>query len=193
MSLSVAPMFAGRAKTTALKATIANPPESFLIGDALGPYPADFSAGYFQLSLPAGRSLAVNFGDCELPGSCTVPFPGAPTIDVFNEGQPLLNVLSQMEPLPTGTTISSRFRIRFNDASGASWVLRYFGESETCGTDMPTAQVNATRTSAKEWTIVAPAGSVACLLRLSRVKGQEVATPAGRFRVPFSITATSAK
>jgi len=61
MLLSVAPMLAGRAKTTALKATIA--PGSFLIGDALGAYPADFSAGYFQLSLPAGRSLAVDFSD----------------------------------------------------------------------------------------------------------------------------------
>jgi len=185
-----APLVAGRAKPTALKATIANPPESFLLGDALGPYPAEFSGGYFQLSLTTGRSLAVNFTDCEL--GCTAPFAGS-TIDVYNEGQPLLNALSQIEPLPIGSTISSRFRIRFNDNAGATWVLRYFGETETCGTDMPTALVNATRTSATEWTIVAPAGSVACLLRLQIVRGHEVATPAGRFRVPFSITTTKVK
>jgi hypothetical protein len=151
-------------------------------------YPAVFSAGYFQLGLATGRSLIVNFGDCEM--GCTAPFSGT-SINVYNADQPLLNVLSQMEPLPIGSTVSSRFRIRFRDDKGALWVLRYFGETETCGTDMPTALVNATRSSATELTIVAPAGSVACLVSIQTVRGHEIATPAGRFRVPFSITATT--
>jgi len=187
-SLSVTPVVMGKAKTTALNATIAEPPGSFLIGDGLGAYPAVFSAGYFQLSLRTGRSLVVNFGDCEL--GCTAPFAGT-SINVYNDSQPLLNVMSVMETLPIGSTISSRFRIRFRDNNGALWVLRYFGETETCGTEMPTALVNATRTNATEWTIVAPTGSVACLVSLQTVKGHEIATPAGRFRVPFSITAST--
>src|SRR5262245_37522071 len=156
--LLVMPAIVRGAKTTALSATIANPPGSFVIGDGLGPYPAVFSAGYFQLGLTTGRSLVVNFEDCEL--DCTAPFAGT-SINVYNDSQPLLNVMSQMEFLPIGSTISSRFRIRFRDGDGALWVLRYFGETETCGTDMPTALVNATRTSATEWTNFAPAGSVA--------------------------------
>jgi len=189
--LLVAPVGARRAKTTALGATIANPPESSLMGDNLGSYPAAFSGGYFQLSLTTGRALAVNLGDCEL--NCAAPFPYPASVNAYNADQPLLNVLSQMEPLPVGSSISSRFRIRFRDDSGALWVLRYFGETETCGAETGTAMVSATRTTATEWTIVAPAGSVACLLRLQTVKGQEIATPFGRYRVPFSITATSAR
>jgi hypothetical protein len=187
--LVVTPVVMGKAPTTSLSATIADPPGSFVIGDGLGPYPAVFSAGYFQMGLPTRRSLVVNFGDCEM--GCTAQFTGT-SINVYPEGQPLLNVLSTMETLPIGSTISSRFRIRFLDQNAATWVLRYFGETETCGTDMPTALVNATRTSATEWMIVAPAGSVACLVSIHTFRGKDVATAAGRFRVPFSITAITA-
>jgi hypothetical protein len=129
----------------------------------------------------------LDFGECEPLSDCSAPFAGA-AIAVSGTRVPVLNALSQIEDLEVGSTISPRFRIRFKDPQGDEWVLRYFGETEKCSTDMDTGLVKATRDSETQWTIEAPAGTVGCLLKIQFSRGRETFTPSGRYRVPFSLT-----
>ena len=123
-------------KITDLTMTLVDTPDYRVWSDGNGTYPAVFGNQYFQLDLDSNRSLVLDFGDCEEGSGCPGPFAGGP-IAVSGTEYPVLNALSQIEDLVVGSPISPRFRIRFKDPQGDEWVLRYFGETETCGTNTP--------------------------------------------------------
>ncbi len=158
-----------------------------VISDSNGPYAAKFSTGYFQLDLDTGRTMKVGFGDCEPGSDCSKGLAG--WIPIFQADQPVLNSMSQIESVPPGTGTFTRFRIRFKDSTGQKWVLRFFGDAESCGTDEPTGLVYAFRESDTGWSITAPTGSVGCLLKISTSRGKESYTASGRYIVPFSLLA----
>lgn len=159
--------------------------------DGQGSYVGGISGGTFKLDInsrsgQSDRRLQFDFTDCEM--NCTAPFDNTVILgaDIQSNNKDL-----DVNAIPAGSTLSDRFKFRFTDPGGDRWVIRFFGDTETCGTALPSGMVTISRSAdGNDWTINAPAGAVGCLLKITKAKGGEAFTPHGRYRMPFSLTFT---